>query len=341
MSNPLEAIWNLLFAPGEIEKYQENPPEYLAETGLDEYEPAELHDLVVMAYEKGPVYQGASVNVGGNQAVGTTSHAAAPAAPAYSAPPPPPPLDPTLPPAEALEQTVNYYITNQTTTNVDDRDTNVDSSVNTNVVAEEGSDLELDIDTETNTASGDAAVAAGDDAIGNATGDGAISAAGDINAPVNTGTVDDSILADESEFDGVAVGEGNQVINDSAGVATGGGDAYYSDDDVNTEVQIQNESGEIDLENVNFGQGNSIDDSNTDSFNETNTDSFNETTTDSFNPTDSFNEDNDGIDDSFNYQSQVGDESFTQQEVDQSFNEQSLVAEVSEEPDTADAVSEF
>ena len=85
MSNPLESIWNLLFGPGEAEKYQENPAEYLAETGLDEYEPAELHDLVVMAYEKGPVYQGASVNVGGNQAVGNTSYAAAaPAAPAYS-----------------------------------------------------------------------------------------------------------------------------------------------------------------------------------------------------------------------------------------------------------------
>ena len=342
MSNPLESIWNLLFGPGEAEKYQENPAEYLAETGLDEYEPAELHDLVVMAYEKGPVYQGASVNVGGNQAVGNTSYAAAaPAAPAYSAPPPPPPLDPTLPPAEALEQTVNYYVTNSTTTNVDDRDTNVDSSVNTNVIAEEGSDLELDIDSETNTASGDAAVAAGDDAIGNATGEGAISAAGDINAPVNTGTVDDSILADESSFEGVAVGENNEVINDSTNVATGSGDV--SDDDVNTDVEILNESGELELENVNFGQGNSIDDSTTDSFNETetNTDSFNETATDSFNETatDSFNNDNDGIDDSFNEQSQVGDESFNDQEVDQSFNEESLVAEV--ELDTADAVAEF
>jgi hypothetical protein len=294
-----------------------------------------------MAYEKGPVYQGASVNVGGNQAVGGSSQG--PAAPAPASPPPPPPLDPSLPPAEALEQTVNYYITNSTTTNVDDRDTNVDSSVNTNVIAEEGSDLALDIDTETNTASGDGAVAAGEDAIGNATGDGAVAAGDDINAPVNTGTVDDSILADESSFDGVAVGEDNQVINDSAGVATGGGDAYYSDDDVNTDVQIQNESGELDLENVNFGQGNSIDDSNTDSFNETATDSFNQTTTDSFNATDSFNNDNDGIDDSFNEQSQVGDDSFAEQDVDQSFNDALVVAdvEVETEPDTADAVSEF
>ena len=339
MSNPLESIWNLLFGPGEAEKYQENPAEYLAETGLDECEPAELHELVVMAYEKGPVYQGASVNVGGNQAVGNTTYAAAPAAtaPAHSAPPPPPPLDPTLPPQEALEQTINYYITNETTTNVDDRDTNVDSSVNTNVLAEEGSELALDIDTETNTASGDSAVAAGDDAIGNATGDGAISAAGDIDAPVNTGTVDDSILADESNFDGVAVGENNEVINDSTNVATGSGDV--SDDDV--DIDIDDVSGEVDLSNSNFGQGNTIDQSetNTDSFNTT--DSFNETTTDSFNATDSFNEDNDGIDDSFNYQSQVGDESFDHQDVDQSFNDDSLVAEVTAEPDTADAVSEF
>ena len=34
-----------------------------------------------------------------------------------------------------------------------------------------------------------------------ATGDGAVAAGEDINAPVNTGTVEDSILADESTFD--------------------------------------------------------------------------------------------------------------------------------------------
>ena len=58
--------------------------------------------------------------------------------------------------------------------------------------------MDLDIDNETTQASGDGAVAAGDDAKGVATGDNAVAAGDDINAPVNTGTVEDSILADES-----------------------------------------------------------------------------------------------------------------------------------------------
>ena len=334
MSNPIEAIWSLLFSPGEAEKYQANPDEYLQDTGLDQYEPAELHEIVVLAYEKGPVYQGAGVSVGGNQYVGGSSQSAGASAPAYpapapAAPPPPPPLDPTLPADEALAQTINYYVSNSTTTNVDDRDTNVDSSVNTTVLAEEGSDVDLDIDNETTTASGDRAVAAGDDVEGAATGDNAVAAGDDINAPVNTGTVEDSILADESNIEGVAIGDDNEVISDSAGSATGGGDASFVD------VDIESSGGEVDLENVNFGQGNSIDDSETttDSFNEdndiTNTDSFNEDNDVTNTATDSFNEDNDLVDDSFNEQSQVGDDSFNDQQVDESFNELDLAEDFS------------
>ena len=82
MANVVEAIWNLLFKEGEQAKYQENPQEYLQETGLDECDPTELYEAVVMAYEKGPVYQGASVNVGGNQGVGGSSQSAGGASPA-------------------------------------------------------------------------------------------------------------------------------------------------------------------------------------------------------------------------------------------------------------------
>jgi hypothetical protein len=317
--NPIQAIWNLLFSEGEAERYAENPDAYLQETGLDQCDPAELHDLVVMAYEKGPVYQGANVNVGGNQGVGGSSQSAGPGggssgpgpSTAPSAPPPPPPLDPTLPPAEALQQTINYYVTNTTTTNVDDRDTNVDSSVNTNVFAEDGSEVDLDIDNETNTASGDGAVAAGDDATGVATGAGAVAAGEDINAPVNTGE-NSGILADESNIEGNALGDGNQVISDSEGVATGSGDASSVD------VDFDN-SGDVDLEDVQFGQGNTQDDS--------------VEINDSFNVTDSLNQDNDFIDDSLNQQSQVGDESFNDQEVDESFNNE---AEVFLTQDTGD-----
>ncbi len=311
MANVVDAIWNLLFKPGEQEKYQENPAEYAAETGLDQCDPAELYEAVVMAYEKGPVYQGASVNVGGNQGVGGSSQSAGPG-PAPSAPPPPPPLDPTLPPAEALEQTINYYISNTTTTNVDDRDTNVDSSVNTNILAEEGSTVgPIDIDNETNTASGDAAVAAGDDVTGVATGAGAVAAGDDINAPVNTGTVEDSILADESNFDDTVIGDDNQAIQDSTAVI---GSGTASNDDV--DVDINASGGDVDLENVNFGKDNTIDDS----------EQFTEQITDSFNATTEI------VDDSFNEQSQVGDDSFDGQLVQDSFNEPPVEEAAAEAP---------
>jgi hypothetical protein len=321
MANVVEAIWNLLFKEGEQAKYQENPQEYLQETGLDECDPTELYEAVVMAYEKGPVYQGASVNVGGNQGVGGSSQSAGGAGSAApgpaSAPPPPPPLDPTLPPAEALEQTINYYVTNTTTTNVDDRDTNVDSSQNV-FVGEDANIGSIDLDNETVTASGDGAVAAGEDVYGAATGDGAVAAGDDINAPVNTGTVEDSILADESTFDDTVIGDDNQVIQDSTNAAIGGD---VSDDDVNVDIDASGSN--VNLENVNFGQDNVIDDSEqyTDSFNTT--DSFNQDNDFTTETTDSFNTDasTTTVDDSYNEQSQVGDDSFDNQYVEESFNQ--------------------
>src|SRR5829696_8006113 len=155
MSNPLEAIWNLFFSPDAAAEYKENPQEYIDENGLGQCDPAEINELVALAFEKGPVNQGATVGAGGNQSVGGSSQSGgwSGGGGGGAAPPPPPPLDPNLPPAEALEQTINYYITNNTTTNVDDRDTNVDSSVNTTVVTDEGDVTLGDIDTETTTAS--------------------------------------------------------------------------------------------------------------------------------------------------------------------------------------------
>ena len=73
MSNPFEAIWSLLFSPEATAEYNDNPRAYLADSGLDQCDPAEINELVALAYEKGPVNQGATVNVGGNQGVGGSS----------------------------------------------------------------------------------------------------------------------------------------------------------------------------------------------------------------------------------------------------------------------------
>ena len=99
-------------------------------------------------------------------------------------------------PVEQVLQQLNYYTTvvnttNQTfqdndVTNIDDRDTTVDASVNQNITA--FGDVNQDFDNDV--VSGDGAVAAGDDAQVN-TGDGAVQAGGDIeDSNVVTGDVE-------------------------------------------------------------------------------------------------------------------------------------------------------
>jgi hypothetical protein len=148
-----------------------------------------------------------------------------------SGPAGPPPLDPGGDPVEQVLQQLNYYTnvvntTNQTfedndVTNIDDRDTTVDNSVNQNITA--FGDVNQDFDNDV--VSGDGAAAAGDDAQVN-TGDGAVQAGEDIeDSNVVTGNVTDSVLADD--ISDSVVGDGNQVIDDSiVGAASfGEGDA--------------------------------------------------------------------------------------------------------------------
>jgi hypothetical protein len=148
-----------------------------------------------------------------------------------SGPAGPPPLDPGGDPVEQVLQQLNYYTnvvntTNQTfedndVTNIDDRDTTVDNSVNQNITA--FGDVNQDFDNDV--VSGDGAAAAGDHAQVN-TGDGAVQAGEDIeDSNVVTGNVTDSVLADD--ISDSVVGDGNQVIDDSiVGAASfGDGDA--------------------------------------------------------------------------------------------------------------------
>jgi hypothetical protein len=105
-------------------------------------------------------------------------------------------------------------------TNIDDRDTTVDNSVNQDITA--FGDVTQDFDNDV--VSGDGAVAAGDGSQVN-TGDGAVQAGGDItDATIATGDVGGSVTGDVSDS---VVGDGNQVIDDSTvGAASfGEGDA--------------------------------------------------------------------------------------------------------------------
>jgi hypothetical protein len=338
-TNLIDKIWDLLFKPGEAEKYQENQQEYLEENGLLDCDPADIQEAVVMAYEKGPVNLGATTTVGGNQAVGGSSQSAGGGGGyAPASPPPPPPLDPTLPPQQAIEQTINYYVTNNTETNVDDRDTYTDSSVNTNVVADEVDGLTIDVENDTTTASGDGAVAAGEesDLDGVNTGERGSAIGGDNSGVVNTGD-NEGIITDDGSVDGNAIGDGNTVVSDSTNVATGSGDV--SDDDLDVDITS---AGDVSLDGVAFGDNAEIDQSvdnsidYEDSFNTTNTDSFNTdasvTNQDSFNTDASTNDSfNTETTDSFNTDASTNDSFNSDFSTNDSFNTE-VTTEVVDDP---------
>jgi hypothetical protein len=107
---------------------------------------------------------------------------------------------------EAAAQYLNAYVTNNY---IDDRDTIVDNSVNQQIDTG-GGDFDQDIDIDSTTASGDGAVAAGDDIE---------------NSTVTTGD-DNQVGNGNVEGDGNVVGTGNQAVTgDHNTTSFGEGDA--------------------------------------------------------------------------------------------------------------------
>lgn len=108
------------------------------------------------------------------------------------------------PPPQTVQQvsqvTQNYY---------EDHSTQIDNSLDLNV----DGDLDGDIEVTNVNATGDGAVAAGDDAEGVATGDGAVAAGDDINAPVNTGEFT-GVQTDSGNVDDTIIGDHNQQVGD-------------------------------------------------------------------------------------------------------------------------------
>jgi hypothetical protein len=163
--------------------------------------------------------------------------------------------------ASEVVQHLNYvtyatYEDNDTITqqliNYEDNSTNIDNSVDVEV----DGDFHGDIETTNVNATGDGAVAAGDDATGVATGDGAVAAGddiedslvntgdgavladGDIEAPVNTGTftgvqtegdVENVVVGDDNQTAQVSGDADNSTFNFGDGDVTNFGDAEFDD----------------------------------------------------------------------------------------------------------------
>jgi hypothetical protein len=213
--------------------------------------------VIVTGPEVSQNVEGDTTTAGGN--VGDVTNqvsapAPAPAAPAPAAPAPaaaapaPAPVAPPAyegDPAQVIQQTINYYVTNvdQSThiENLDDRDTIIDNSteIDGDIYAE--GDVELDFDNDVQTA-GDGAVQLGEHARIEdsqvASGEGAVAAGGDVDDVITGDVTDSTVLQDATVTDSNVTGDVEGVVasdSDVAGVNTGevGGDMVTNTGDGN------------------------------------------------------------------------------------------------------------
>ena len=182
----IQFILDLLKDPKALAEFKEDPHGMLAQCGLSEVSADDVRDALVLAQDNDDVSFDRDYNTGGGHG-GHGHHT-----------PPPPPVHHGEDPVKYIDK---YVTNNHYTTNIDDRDTIIDNSVNQNIDTG-GGDFDQTIDIRSTSASGDGAVAVG----------------GDNNAPVTTGN-------------GNVVGEGNQVVSgDGNTTAFGEGSAYNTGD---------------------------------------------------------------------------------------------------------------
>ncbi len=217
----LDFLRNLLGDPAERAQFDLDPEEYLREHGFADLDGHDVYDAVGLVCDTLPpsVAQeiSSSYRTGGNRVEVNQSG------------PPPVHTQPHETDLEAAIRQISYVTNNYAYTQIDDRDTIddrdniIDNSVNTDIYAKGDVEFDQDIHNENTIASGDGAVAAGDDINGPvATGDDAIAAVdsqvADDGAILVDGDVDDSVLlsginkgliANDSDVGAASFGDGD------------------------------------------------------------------------------------------------------------------------------------
>lgn len=219
----IDFLLSLLQDPGARQEFLDNPDDYLAECGIDHVSAADLHDALLLMQESQDASFDRDFNSGGNSVTVAT-------------PPPPPAGDDH----EDAVQYLNNYITHNY---VDDRDTNIDASVNQQIDTD-GGDFDQTIDIDPTVASGDGAVAAGGDIEDSNIATGEDSVAGEGNIVGNEGSVigddNEAVIGDENTTsfgDGDASSaefEGDVNVGSGGGFSVGG-DASGNDAETITE----------------------------------------------------------------------------------------------------------
>lgn len=271
----LEFIRELLFNDELRQDFADNPEGTLADHGLENLSPDDVHDALVLVEDNQTADFSRDYNTGGNTVASFT---------------PPPPVVHHADGGDSHQQAVEYlntYVTNNFTT-IDDRDTITDNSINQQI-DNRGGVFDQDIDIDSVVASGDGAVAAGDD-IEDST-----IVTGDDNQ-VGDGNVrgDGNLVGDDNDGNLVGDGDGNVVGDDNQAVTGDDNTTSFGDGDA-TSVDVGGDFSADNGSSIAIGGDSTVDNSD----NSTN-DSFNDNSNNSTN--DSFNTDTDvdvDIDDSF------------------------------------------
>jgi hypothetical protein len=285
----LEFIRELLFNDELRQDFADNPEGTLADHGLENLSPEDVHDALVLVEDNQTADFSREFNTGGNTVATFT---------------PPPPVVHHDGGGDSHHEAVEYlnnYITNNFTT-IDDRDTITDNSINQQIDTG-GGDFDQDIDVDSVVASGDGAVAAGED-IEDST-----IVTGDDNT-VGDGNVDGdgNIVGDDNDGNLVGDGDGNVVGDDNQAVTGNDNTTSFGSGDA-TSVNVGGDFTADDGSAISIGGDADADTDNSvnDSFNETDNsvnDSGNETTTvdieDSGNETTDVDIDDSGNDNSTN-----------------------------------------
>jgi hypothetical protein len=249
----LELLLNLLRDPSALAAYRDDPEGFLSSCG--DVSPEDIREALVLLQDNQDADFGRDYNTGGNH---------------IHVPPPPPAPRPE--PGESDHEAAVRYLNEYVTTNyIDDRDTIVDNSVNQQIDTD-GGDFDQDIDVDSTVASGDGAVAAGDDIE---------------DSEIVTG--DDNVVGDDNVTgDDNITGDGNQaVIGDDNTTAFGDGDA--------TSAEIDGDVTVDDGSSLAVGGGSSVD--NTDnSDDDTYTDNSDNSVEDSFNTETEYTDNSDNSD---------------------------------------------
>jgi hypothetical protein len=270
----LEFLRNLLSNDDAREDFAENPDKALDDAGLGSLSGDDVHDaLVLMQEDNQEASFDRNYDTGGNEI-----NVAAPE----------PVNHDDGGDSESAVEYINRYITNNYT---DDRDTITDNSTNQQIDTG-GGDFDQDIDVDSTVASGDGAVAAGDDIEDSEIVSG------------NGNTVGDGNI----DGDGNVTGDGNDVVNGD-GNTTSFGDGDATSTEIDGDVSVGDGGsfavgGDSEVDNSDNSEDNSVEDSFNDNSENSVEDSFNDSTETTENTDydidDSYNSSNESTEDSNN-----------------------------------------